>query len=308
MQTWSSHNQENTTLIQWFLGNSCNFDCSYCANWAKSGDKKWPTIGLALQFVAKTIQHYRNLKKTVLFDFVGGEPTQWLDLGTLLEQINLMGAKSGIHTNGSAPIEWWENNKHNIHTMVLSIHPEFANLDHINQVISSMPESCSITVNIVHHSDQKLWEFAEFAYQNIKAKHGNQIKPTRQALFKDHGRNSKLYPYSHEQTQILFPDPGTNEDIHRDKNFQNQTEQSIQTHDYNNIIKQDLRCFLNWKCFIGIEQLVIDANGSIFRGWCRQGGSLGNISENYGLPTEPITCQAQSCQNHFDLQAKKSYS
>ena len=59
-------------------------------------------------------------------------------------------------------------------------------------------------------------------------------------------------------------------------------------------------------CYAGIETLVIDNNGRIWRGWCQQGGPIGSIYElPIVWPTGPIVCQKEICGNGFDHQAKK---
>jgi hypothetical protein len=72
------------------------------------------------------------------------------------------------------------------------------------------------------------------------------------------------------------------------------------------LINRDLNHFKGWTCQAGVENLVIDRFGKIYRGWCLEGGLLGDINDpdfNFGL--SPITCQKDSCCCGFDLLSKK---
>jgi hypothetical protein len=62
----------------------------------------------------------------------------------------------------------------------------------------------------------------------------------------------------------------------------------------------------NWNCYAGVEQLIVDMDGSIYRGWCKMGGAIGNIADHvFDLPTEPIQCQKTMCHCNFDIMCTK---
>ena len=64
-----------------------------------------------------------------------------------------------------------------------------------------------------------------------------------------------------------------------------------------------------WKCYAGVEQLIVDMDGSVHRGWCKVGKSFGNIhSEELYLPTEPIVCNKTMCHCNFDIMSTKEYT
>ena len=61
-----------------------------------------------------------------------------------------------------------------------------------------------------------------------------------------------------------------------------------------------------WKCYSGVEQLIVDMDGGIYRGWCKEGGSVGNINDAIlELPEEPIVCSKTMCHCNFDIMSTK---
>jgi hypothetical protein len=61
-----------------------------------------------------------------------------------------------------------------------------------------------------------------------------------------------------------------------------------------------------WKCYAGIEQLIVDMDGHIYRGWCKVGDSIGNIADTeLRLPDQPILCNKTMCHCNFDIMCTK---
>ena len=61
-----------------------------------------------------------------------------------------------------------------------------------------------------------------------------------------------------------------------------------------------------WHCYAGVEQLIVDMDGSIYRGWCKEGGAIGNIGDaEINLPTDPVLCTKTMCHCNFDIMCTK---
>jgi hypothetical protein len=60
-----------------------------------------------------------------------------------------------------------------------------------------------------------------------------------------------------------------------------------------------------WKCFAGVEQLIVDMDGRIYRGWCKVGGPIGHIEEEITLPTAPVLCNKTMCHCNYDIMSTK---
>jgi hypothetical protein len=72
-------------------------------------------------------------------------------------------------------------------------------------------------------------------------------------------------------------------------------------------IADDKNNWKGWDCWAGVEQIIIDFDGSIWRGWCRVGGSFGNIKipNSVNFPTSPVRCDKNYCHCNFDIMCKK---
>jgi hypothetical protein len=66
--------------------------------------------------------------------------------------------------------------------------------------------------------------------------------------------------------------------------------------------------YLGKLCWAGVDQIVIDYRGNIFKGWCHSSGAaMGNIYNHpVILYNTPEVCPMTICKNAFDKQAKKS--
>lgn len=60
-----------------------------------------------------------------------------------------------------------------------------------------------------------------------------------------------------------------------------------------------------WKCYMGVEQIIVDMNRDIFKGWCRVGGKIGNIFEDFEVPKTPVICNKTMCHCNFDIMCTK---
>ncbi len=73
----------------------------------------------------------------------------------------------------------------------------------------------------------------------------------------------------------------------------------------NKMVWNKKNCFKNWNCYSGLQTLVIDFEGDIYRGWCKEGGKIGSIYHDFKFPTQPIKCQKEFCDCKFDFQSEK---
>jgi MoaA/NifB/PqqE/SkfB family radical SAM enzyme len=74
----------------------------------------------------------------------------------------------------------------------------------------------------------------------------------------------------------------------------------------NDIIKQQLNQFKGWSCNAGLESLMINHDGEVYRATCRVGNSLGNIySGSFNIPTESIICDRNYCTCAADIPLTK---
>ena len=74
------HHHESTkdwVVVNWNLGNMCNFSCSYCPSILNDGSFGWNEYDVVKNFIDEVIKVYAP--RTVYFEFTGGEVTLWKD-------------------------------------------------------------------------------------------------------------------------------------------------------------------------------------------------------------------------------------
>jgi hypothetical protein len=78
---------------------------------------------------------------------------------------------------------------------------------------------------------------------------------------------------------------------------------SMPAHGY---ISKELNNWKGWECNIGLEQIIVDMDGSIWGGWCKVGKAFGNIKDmDIQFPTKPTICTKNMCHCNFDIMCEK---
>lgn len=279
------------TKVQWMLGNSCNYNCSYCLDIFKRGDIPFIENELLLETCKDIIYHYDSLGRDVVFEFIGGEPTLIEKIPDIANRLHNFPTNIILRTNGSADLEWWKKTRRYLTEVIISVHKEFADIKHIKKVINllkddtdSHPVDVKLLFPVTQRSDS--WDWGVKQVKDFRKKYG---LGDLQLLYSNFGRGSDTYlPYNENQWKVYKK--LTHNEITEEKN-----DSVSENFQYKNIV-----------CHAGIEILVIDFLGNVFRGWCMQGGKIGNIKNlpvNY--PVDTIICGKDYCNNGFDRLAKK---
>ena len=282
------------TRVQWLLGNNCNYKCSYCHEMFRMGDKPFPSKELISDICQEIIYHYDDLGRDVVFDFVGGEPTLAADLNDIGKKFHNHPVNVVLKTNGSASLEWWKKSRRYLSDVVISVHREFCDLNHIKDVIHLLqdetfgyPVNVKVLIPATHNEDS--WKWAKKTRYEL------------QSLF-DVGEIQLLYSNFARGSDMYYPYSKSQWDDYKSwhKEFENvEVEKAM-------LFKRKENNFLGYKCYAGIDQLTIDSDGDIWRGWCREGGVIGNINQMpIAWPKDTIICNKEICKNGFDLNARK---
>lgn len=291
------------TYVEWQLGNSCNYKCSYCHEMFRLGDKAFPTPEKILEVTKDIIFHYDELGRDVVFEFIGGEPTLLDKLPNISQSLHNHPVNISIRTNGSASIDWWRKMRKYVSRVVISVHREFCDVDHIMDLVNFLKNDpngheikIKVLVPVTHKEDHFSW-----GKDVVKRLQHNFGVGEIQFLYSNFGRGSSQYlPYTPQQWKQA-------DEISRGQIDQEKLESipvSQQTFK-KAMIKQDYN-FHGYTCFSGIETIVINHEGDAWRGWCRQGGKIGNIfNDQISWPVDPIICGLQNCSNGFDRRSRK---
>lgn len=281
-------------VVQWQAGNDCNFKCEYCHHSLNSGSRPFATyerLSAGLHNLLRSTKNY----DCIHIELQGGEPTVSDSIRRLLTESLDPRLKFQLHTNASADLSWWSQAIANCSKLILAWHYK-VDTDHFKSVVdlaynSNVP--CHIVVNADAEVDR--WQQAVDAFEMFK-EHAYSV--SFKTLFSNYQRgNNKYLDYNYEQwtyyvesSKIVVP---------QDQPVEVQIQWTEQTL-YDN--------YLGHLCWAGVDQIVVDYAGNVYRGWCHASGSgFGNIYNNPILLHQDATvCPKSICKNGFDKQARKS--
>lgn len=303
---------EKYFVVNWCFFSICNFSCSYCPPSLHDGKMRGLPLEEVTNFCLQVIENKKN--KKVFFEFTGGEMTYYKDFVALFTFLKDNGADTGLISNGSRDLAFWEKHKHLIDHICLSFHPEQGDMDHFFNVVKLLNEVTTVHVNVMMLPEKfdALLGLAQKIASQVE-----DVSISMQALFEN--MDGKMFGYSKEQKDILDrPDLpyGTNTLYRRNQKVQRKVYRGEMKKVFADgrqevvnppeLIAQGENNWYGWNCNIGLENLVVDFSGNVRRGWCGVGGDLGHVSDYiFNFPTRPVYCQTQNCYCGLDIMAKK---
>jgi organic radical activating enzyme len=293
-------------IVNWCLGNTCNYACSYCPNDLHNGTQPWADYTTVRDFCDRVIAHYRERK--LYFEFTGGEVTLWRHFTELAGYLKSQDIAIGLISNGSRTRRYWEDHKHLFTHVCLSFHPEFAEASHFLDVIALLAPVATVHVNVMM-APTRFDECYRLAEQIVPI---DNVSLALQPLLIDLG--SELYPYTPEQqdkiarqSQLTKPAKYTRKlAVFRARMAKVDAAGHRTAMLPHVLINNGENNWLGWNCYSGVEQIVVDMDGHVYRGWCKVGGSLGQIGDPaIQFPRAPIRCTKTHCHCNFDIMSTK---
>lgn len=302
--THADARSDDYVVVEWMLGNTCNYACSYCPDNLHSGTIPWLDFELVEDFLNEVHDHYVEfLGKKVYMQFTGGEPTLYPRFRDMMTKCCKLGFNTSIITNASRTIRFWEDVRNSLDRVHITYHHEQADLDHIKEVIATLDGHATIHVNLPMIPDK-----FDTIYDAAKDIHKNHpsvsitLKPLRK------GFGSELYDYTPEQLEALRnPEIAPNADFYpRGKMVLQMSDGTEVTKKPNNLILDGDNNWSGWECSIGMELISVDMRGEVYRGICKVGGSLGNVADgDYVLPIDTVLCNKDRCSCVTDIMTTK---
>jgi hypothetical protein len=290
-----SREDRSIVIVDWNIGNRCDLACGYCHPHFRSGTNPFPSLDQAKLFADKVIgDHRARTNRMVQFSFTGGEPTDWPDLPDLCAHLKAQGCAINVNSNGLAPIPVWDGLASAISTVSLTYHEKGSETVFVGTVqrLRSAGVGLSIRIAMTPGGFERLLVVSD----RLEALG---FSPSLECLYADHARRMKPLAYTMEQFARMFP-PSVAADmvLSGGEGGLAATADAIIHHRQNS--------FTGMKCAIGIDQFVVDQDGTVYGGWCRVGGSLGNVHEGtFERPYEAFTCTKAVCSNPLDLSVRK---
>jgi organic radical activating enzyme len=293
------------TVVDWNLGSTCNYACSYCPPSLHDGSSLWPDYNTVTTFCDYVFRHYKKLGRNVFFQLSGGEVTLYRSITDLVKFIRTLGAQVGVISNGSRSPTWWGEFAQHLDMAVLTHHIEYAQLEHFIDVVQCVGKHTRTHVNVTMLPTQ----FEECA-KNARAiaERCPEVTITLKPLLINFDRIMYGYTAPQKAAILNWPDrqqttpmPGCR-GLMRKVYDDGSTELVKAAH----LIVRSENRWRGWKCNIGVELLSVTKDGSVYRGVCRQGGYLGHIRDKHlGLPLAGIRCEKDVCHCVSDILTSK---
>ena len=298
-------------VIDWILSNICNYKCSYCGPSSNGGYFKWPSLDeckIAIDRIKKQSNH-----KYRFYTLLGGEPTLWKDFRSICELIKNDDDNTVINilTNGYRSISWWDKTKLVLDKVSISFHHQYANSNHIIDVVNCINDSCQTTVQLLFDKDNfnkcedNFWKILEGI--NGVEKRIPVIPKKLQTTFGGH----EWMKYTDEQKEKLSSMFEFSKKIVPIKRnicslgmkviYDDNTEEQVGNHE---LILINKNKFKNWKCKIGQDLIVIRDNKVYLSNACNTNKTLGDI-QNFKLLDKPIICKYDECTCGSDIEITK---
>jgi len=304
------YNDTNRFTIDWTLNTLCTYKCSYChpglyngTNFLKS---KVEDPAIVKNFL-ETIKRYVQGRSVHIY-INGGEPTISPSLETIIDFCAENNWCAYVNTNGSRSLEWWQEYAKKIYKVTISYHPEAVVDEEIFEKVEYIGTQTNVGVFTLMFPPY--WEKSVNAYNKFKSMPNVTIAPSR-VFRRDEGFGSadKSYDYTQEQLDWLndnstvrfsptgFPPPQNN---YYGNSFieENGVVTKFDEVEYTNNRKNT---FLGWQCNLGVDHILIRADGDIMQSACRQATRIGTILDFKELSPAPTTCHTEWCMCTADV-------
>jgi len=313
--------QKNIALVDWSMGTTCNYACSYCPPPLHDGKQPWPTEDKWLEILDAMHNHFQRPIQYVLS---GGEPTVMPNFDKFLQAIKKHNTENliSVITNGSRTVRWWERYGDLIDTVNLSVHIESCDPEHLLDVAHTFYKPGVNELNVLVAILPELWD-KSIACAELLASNSNGYPVSLKRMRIEFG--AKSYPYTEEQEHILqtyalFNTYNSEWTLPRAKpkrigvphiiTYSDGKEELLHA---NRNINQNHNVFTGMKCYIGIDKIFINQFKEITAGsWCPQANwshpdKIGRLDQldKLNWPTEPYICEQPRCMNATDMRTRK---
>lgn len=283
----------NMLRIEYMLGNTCNYKCSYCFPGSNEGTYKWPDVDLVIKNLSHLLDHYKhNGKDLFQFYLIGGEPTIWKDLPKLVthlkENYNCI---INISTNATPSVNWWTKNARYYDNIEISVHHQFADIDHIIKVADCIyDQKVSVVANVLMDPDH--FEKCQGILQHLKSSKRRWVIIAKTVHFNGQTKYTDEQKKYFDTTVKRYPNPIY---YYQTRNINHQKNKIWVIHDDNS--KQRIRSnnwfalnklnyFKGWTCNLGVDNIEIYQDGTI-SGNCRE--NIYNIDNHFNLYADKFT-------------------
>ena len=288
----------NQLIIQWNMGNTCNYACEYCPSILHSGTRPWVELSLIKDTILKIQNHFPY--KKIKLEFLGGETTLYKDFLNLMKFCKDNNFSNMIFSNASRTVRFWNEVAPYLDKVLLTYHPHTTKKTHFKKII----DICySNNVNLFIHLAMTDIHFQDTIKFNDTLNTLYPSVPTSLTLMMDKENkkdfNGYFYNYSQDQLSSMR------------KYKQSETyvaeydDGKITTYTLNEVKTLELNKFKNFNCGTSPSFVSIDALGNASSSICRQKSYINIYDNDIELLFQDHYCRSDYCKNPADMRILK---
>lgn len=268
--------------IRYFPTDICNYNCSYCFPGSGNVNKfRYPTnIDLLIKNFSVILDFYKNNLGKNKFHLQlagGGEPLLWPEINIFCKALKeKFDIRITLITNGSRTTRWWEENFECFDEVALSCHHEFVKLNHFVAVADLLYKK-GINVFAQVLMDARYFEKCKQNIEYMMTYSKTSFYIQTKEIIDAPGMGMDVY--TEEQLQYLqnsskrLPDKEKIINMLETKKIYESAlffdDDSMILASAGTVIVNKLNKFKAWSCNVGMESLVINADGGV-RGSCQE--------------------------------------
>ena len=317
----------NSILVDWVVGNTCDYSCTYCTPGSYDGSQPWPTLAVFKNVVETVTDYYNYRNKIVKWNLLGGEVTVWKQFNQALEIINNAGTLDNVVTiqsNGSRSLRWWKKNAPLMGEVLISYHPEQADYKHVTKIVNTLYDegvrNVSLNVCFYPKLEELCFEASEYFLENLHCGGNLSLKPLQKELgtpetfeYEDRVRQRMQHIESidikdgRQTRETISEMDGKHPEV---MYWVNTTTGKRVLANHNDLSHDRRNHWKGWDCNIGIEKINIDSEGFFVIG-----SHCGDRAESFGhidlpeaikFPTKSVICRWEWCPCGSDIATTKS--
>ena len=317
------------TKVEWFISLLCNFSCSYCAEYARSGHADTEKILRGIDLLKQ-----RTAGRELMLLLGGGEPSYHPEVERICKHAFAAGIHLSMISNGSRSPELYVDLLAFVRSFTFSIHFEQKyekTMATIQAVQAAIRKENSGKNHLQANIMMSAGHFAEAkaAIEKLEAWGVKYIIRRIRPLYDENGfpilpkqaEGRKTFHKNDPNAFARASDQGYYDEAEIDflksrvftvdkntKEFWTEEDGQTEVKDSNanDLGLRKLNRFAGWKCWIGIERLHIYPTGDVYRSTCKVGGKLGNIYEDFTFPDSPVICTSQRCTCSWAMNVSKA--
>lgn len=296
---YENNHKTDRLVVQWNIGNTCNYSCEYCPSILHRGDRPWVDLNLITTTILRIKERFPE--KKLRLEFLGGEITLYKNFISLMQFCKDNDIKNMIFTNASRTFRHWNEVLPYLDEVLLTFHPQSADKQHFESIVELLYNNNSqfyIHLAMVKDLFQDTMDFGKYLQQKFSNLH---ITSTLM-MDKENKKEYRGYFYDYSE-----------EELNSVKKFDRGTEQYIAEYDngesailtLNEVKTGQLNKFKGYSCGNNENLICIDAFGNASSSLCRQKPKINIFNQSIDqLFTENI-CRTEICENPSDFRIIK---